>query len=319
MSKNEVPEVHPLDPVRSLWEVWPHEAYDFTPWLVKEIGMLNKALNMELEVVETEKTLPGAGRVDIYAKQANTGEVVLIENQLGTSDDSHCLRLLGYAAKAEANILVWIAGEFNPYHLSILKWLNEADTINVYAVKAQVYHVGDVLAADFQTVVEPSQSRGTISPPVEKSSNTLYAEFYRPLVARLHQGGIQKVGRGGWRGRWRSFQTGLPGAIYVTRAEDKKIQVFLSLDSRLERFRKLRENQEKINRELPGTVLWTGERNWFRIILERKDPFSLNASEAEWEVTRQWMAENLHSLRKVIQPHIDRLREDEEAVSSAHE
>ena len=313
-----MPKIHPLDPVKSLWDVWRHEAYNFTPWLGEHIGLLSKALNMELEVVETEKTLQGAGRVDIYAKQANTEEIVLIENQLGGSDDSHCLRLLGYAAKAEANILVWIAGEFTPYHLSILKWLNEADTINVYAVKAQVYRVGEVLAVDFRTVAEPPQSLNPPPPPDKKSSNTLYAEFYRPLVARLHQSGIQTVGRGGWRGRWRSFQTGLPGAIYVTRAEDKKIQVFLSLDRSQERFRKLQENKEEINGELPGTVLWTGERNWFRIIIESTDPFSLTAEQA-WEDTQQWMAENLPRLRDALQPHIDQLREDEEAMSGAQE
>lgn len=197
--------------------------------------------------------------------------------------------------------------------------MNEADTINVYAVKAQVYRVAEVLAVDFQTVAEPPQSQDTPPRFDAKSSNTLYAEFYRPLVARLHQSGIQKVGRGGWRGRWRSFQTGLPGAIYVTRAEDKKIQVFLSLDRSQERFRKLQEHREEIDSELSGTVLWTGERNWFRVILERKDPFSLNASEAEWEVTRQWMAENLRHLRNVLQPRIDQLRKDEEAVSSEQE
>ncbi len=83
MPKNEIQEIHTLDPVSSLREVWPHEAHDFTPWLVEHIGMLNKALNMELEVLEIEKTLPGAGRVDIYSRHANTGEIVLIENQLG--------------------------------------------------------------------------------------------------------------------------------------------------------------------------------------------------------------------------------------------
>ena len=196
--------------------------------------------------------------------------------------------------------------------------MNEADTINVYAVKAQVYRVGEVLAVDFRTVAEPPQSQDTLPRSDPKSSNTLYAEFYRPLVARLHQSGIQRVGRGGWRGRWRSFQTGLPGAIYVTRAEDNKIQVFLSLDRSQERFKKLQENKEKINSKLPGTVLWTGERNWFRIIIESNDPFSLIAEE-EWEVTRQWMAENLPLLRNVLQPHIEQLREDEEAASGAQE
>ncbi len=318
MPENEMPKIHPLDPVKSLWDVWRHEAYNFTPWLVEHIGLLSIALNMELEVVETEKTLQGAGRVDIYAKQANTGEIVLIENQLGKSDDSHCLRLLGYAAKAESNILVWIAGEFNSYHLSILKWLNEADTINVYAVKAQVYRVAEVLAVDFQTVVEPPQSRPTAYPSGKKSSNTLYGEFYRSLVARLRQDDIHKVGKGGWNGRWRSFQTGLPEAVYATRAEDRKIQVFLAPGSK-ERFRKLQEHKEEIDSELRGTVLWTEEGNWFRIILESNDPFSLTSIETEWEVTRQWMAKNLPRLRDVLQPYIDQLRIDEEAVSGAQE
>ena len=59
---------------------------------------------------------------------------VVIENQLEQSDDSHCLRLLGYAATAEAYILVWVAQHFTTYHRSILNWVNEADTIDVYAV-----------------------------------------------------------------------------------------------------------------------------------------------------------------------------------------
>ncbi len=227
--------------------------------------------------------------------------------------------MLGYAAKAEANILVWVAGEFAPYHLSILEWLNEADTINVYAVKVLVYRVGEVLAADFQTAVEPPQSREPPPPTDKKAANTLYAEFYRPLVARLCQSGINKVGKGGWRGRWRSFQTGLPGAVYVTRAEDRKIQVFLSLDRSQERFRKLQEHKEEINRKLSRTVLWTGERNWYRIILESNDSFGLTANEEEWEITRQWMTQNLPLLRDVLQPHIDQLREDEEAVSGTPE
>ncbi len=85
MPKDETSKIQSLDLVRSLWEVWPNEAHDFTPWLVRHIGRLNKALNMELEVVQREKTLQDAGRVDIYARQANTGENVVIENPLGSA------------------------------------------------------------------------------------------------------------------------------------------------------------------------------------------------------------------------------------------
>lgn len=321
MPEKETPEIHSLDPVGSLREAWANEAQNFTPWLVEHIGMLNKALNMELKVKKREKTLQLAGRVDIYAEQVNTKEDVVIENQLGGSDDSHCLRLLGYAAELEANILVWVAKEFTPYHLSILEWLNETDTINVYAVKVQLYRVNKVLVADFQTVVEPPQSRETASRSGKKAANTLYAEFYRPLVARLRQSGIHKVGRGGWNGRWRSFQTGLDldGVVYATRAESGKVQVFLSLGDRQERFNKLKKHQKEINsklNKLSGTVSWTEEDNWFRVILESNDPFSLTGPEAQWKDTRQWMAENLPLLREVLQSYIEKLGEGEKAASA---
>ena len=322
MPEKETPEIHPLDPVGRLWDVWAHEAHNFTPWLVEHIGMLNKALNMELEVVQREKPLPLAGRVDIYAEEANTKEKVVIENQLGRSDDSHCIRLLGYAANSEANILVWVAREFSLYHLSILEWLNETDTINVYAVKVQVYKISGKWYANFQTVAEPPQSRETASRSGKKSSPTLYAEFYRPLIEDLHQSDVHKIGKGGWNGRWRSFQTGLPGVVYATRAESGKVQVFLSLGDRQQRFNKLKKHQKEINsklNKLSGTVSWTEEDNWFRIILESKDPFSLTGPETKWKTTRQWMAQNLPLLKKALQPHINQLGEDEKAVSGAQE
>ena len=156
-----MPEIQPLKAV-SLREAWPDEARDFTPWLADNIDLLGAKLDLKLEEVEAEVTLPGAGRVDICAKQAGTDAKVVIENQLGESDDSHCLRLLGYAANAEANILVWVARAFTSYHKSILEWLNDADTIHVYAVTVQAYRVGGALAADFQTVVEPQVANGSI-------------------------------------------------------------------------------------------------------------------------------------------------------------
>ena len=179
----------------NLREAWPDEARNFTPWLADNIDLLGTKLDLALEQVQAEVTLPSAGRIDICAKQAGTGANVVIENQFGESDDSHCLRLLGYAANAEANILVWVASTFTSYHKSILKWLNDADTIHVYAVTVRAYRVGESLAADFQTVLEP-QSQPGLSRPDKKNSNTLYGEFYRPLVARLRQKGMQPLGRG---------------------------------------------------------------------------------------------------------------------------
>ena len=185
--------------------------------------------NLNFEHVETEKTLPdNAGRVDIIARQVRSGEVVVIEHQFGVSDDPHCLRLSEYAANSEAGIVIWVAEDLTPYHIRILEWLNESDDISVYAVKVTTYQIGEEFAVDFQTVVSPPESPTSTSDsePKTKTMPTLCAEFYRPIQGRFIQRGIQPIGKGGWRGRWRSFHSWLPNAHYATRAEDGKAQCF---------------------------------------------------------------------------------------------
>ncbi|WP_419940269.1 hypothetical protein [Candidatus Palauibacter sp.] len=306
-----------LKPV-SLREAWPNEARDFTPWLAQHIDQLGAKLDLRLERVRVEVTLPGAGRVDICAQQAETGAQVVIENQLGESDDSHCLRLLGYAANAEASILVWVARNFTPYHQNILEWLNEADTIHVYAVTVRAYRVGDALAANFRTVVEPPEAQQGPPSSAGKNANTLYAEFYRPLVARLRQRGVRPVGKGGWRGRWRSFETGHRGAVYGAVLHEGKARVFLSLNGsgHQQRYRTLLRHRGEIDGSVEGTVLWRegSEGAWdSRVMLGSDEAVSLTGPVEDLETARQWMADNLLSLRDAVQAHLDQVMGAEDA------
>ncbi|MDE2774049.1 MAG: DUF4268 domain-containing protein [Gemmatimonadota bacterium] len=301
-----------------LRKAWPDEARHFTPWLAKHIDLLGAKLDLKLEQVRAEVTLGDAGRVDIRAQQAGTGAKVVIENQLEESDDSHCLRLLGYAANAEASILVWVARAFTSYHKSILEWLNEADTIHVYAVTVRAYQMGEALAADFHTVIEPPQSQPEAPTPGKKSLSTLYAEFYQPLAARLRRRGVQPVGRGGWRGRWRSFQTGHAGAVYATGLDEGKTQVFLALTGtgHREKYEALLRHREQIDGKVEGTPLWEdgSDSDWeSRVILEGEKTVSLTAPEEELEAARQWMVDNMLSLREALQPHLDQVLRAEEA------
>lgn len=75
-----------LEPV-GLRTIWADEAQDFTPWLARNLDRLGAELNMDLALVGREATLPGAGRADILAKQVGSDADVVIENQLGNSDD----------------------------------------------------------------------------------------------------------------------------------------------------------------------------------------------------------------------------------------
>ena len=301
-----MPEIHSLQPV-DLREAWPNEAQDFTPWLAEHLDRLGAELNLDLEQPQKEAILPGAGRVDILAKQARTDATVVIENQLGPSDDSHLLRLLGYAANAEANILVWAAREFTDYHRRILDWLNRSDTIDVYGAVVKAYRVRDTLAADFRTVVEPPQERPGTSYPARETISTHYAEFYRPLVAQLRRSGIQPVGRGGWRGRWRSFQTGYPRIVYATGLFEGKVQLFLSLHGADQReiYHALTQHRAEIDTQLDGPAVWEPGERESTVMLE-KDA-AVTSTEENFEAVRRWMADNLLRLQAVMQPYLEKV------------
>ena len=151
-----------------------------------------------------------------------------------------------------------------------------------------------------------------LQPPKSGTNiNTLYGEFYGPLVARLRQKGVQPEERG-WRGRWRSFQTGYPGAVYGMDLGDARAKVFLSFRGagNEQRFRALLRHREEIDGKVKGTVLWLDESHgdWgTTVLLERDGAFDLTGPEEDLEATRQWMADILLALRGAVQPHLDQV------------
>ena len=305
-----MPEIYALEPV-DLRKVWPNEAQDFTPWLADHLHLLGSKLNLDLELDKVEAGLGEAGRADIIARQVGTMAKVVIENQLGKSDDSHCLRLLGYAANADANILVWVARDFSDYHRSILRWLNESDNIAVYAVAVRTYRVGEGVAADFQLMVEPAQSQtGATIASGGTTANTYYANFYRPVVARLRRSGLLPVSRGGWRGRWRSFETGYSNVIYAAMLSGGKAWAFLDFYGADKQciYRAMIQHRAEIDAELGDGLEWKQgeEQSWvgFRTEAVTSDPM-LNL-----EAVGEWIADNLLRLRTVVQPYLDQVMAD---------
>lgn len=172
---------------------------------------------------------------------------------------------------------------------------------------------GEMLAKelDIDPLALPTVPAPEVVQLASTNTQTLFAAFYRPLVEQLRRSGLEPVGKGGWRGRWRTFQTGHPDAAYGTRMSEGmsegKPMVFLRLSGpncqRL--YRALLQKREEVARDVDDNVLW--KEGEFRVELERDGEVSLSAAEADLEAARQWMAENLVALRDALQPHLDQL------------
>ena len=172
---------------------WPNEAADFTPWLEKNLSKLGDALGMDLEFQEREAPVGGYS-LDILATDVNRNRLVVIENQLESTDHDHLGKLLTYAAGKDASVVVWLTREFRDEHRQALDWLNQrtgTDT-QFFGVVVELWRIDCSRPAPyFNLVAKPNDwrkesvskatARGT-SPKGER-----YQQFFQKLIDTLRE------------------------------------------------------------------------------------------------------------------------------------
>ncbi len=109
-----------------LREVWKNEASDFTRWLEENIDILNEVLDITLSNPEREQAA-GSFSVDLVAED-QSGNTVIIENQLEKSDHDHLGKVITYLTAFDAKAAVWIVAKPRPEHVKAIAWLNEASS-----------------------------------------------------------------------------------------------------------------------------------------------------------------------------------------------
>mgnify|MGYP000103092750 FL=1 len=139
-----------------LRDVWKHEALDLTTWLQENIEILNEAIDLNISNPEIEKSA-GSFKVDIVAED-DSGNPVIIENQLEKSDHEHLGKLITYLVAMEAKTAIWIVSDPRPEHLASISWLNESSSANFYLLKLEAIKIGGSSPAPLLTlIVGPSE------------------------------------------------------------------------------------------------------------------------------------------------------------------
>lgn len=171
----------------ALRDAWPNEAQDFTPWLYGNMDYLSEALGLELEAIDIEAAVDSFS-ADIIARDAETKERVLIENQLESSDHKHLGQILTYLAGIEAKCVVWVARSFHEAHCSAIRWLNEHtdDGFKFFAVRLRVVKIGDsALAPVFEVIEQPNnweRELGSKTKAADSELGNLKLRFWRRYV-----------------------------------------------------------------------------------------------------------------------------------------
>ena len=160
-------ELGKLEKIKNLREVWPDEARDFTPWLAKEenLEILSKEIGMlNLELINTEEKI-GSFFIDILARDVDTNEKVIIENQLEITNHDHLGKLITYASGKDAKTIIWVVKDFKEEHRQAIDYLNENTItgIDFFLLKIELWKIEDSkMAPKFNIISSPNNWTKTI-------------------------------------------------------------------------------------------------------------------------------------------------------------
>lgn len=162
-----------LEKVKDLRTIWKNEAQDFTNWLAKEenLQILSDELSIDIELISTEAKT-GSFSTDILAREENTGNKIIIENQLEQTNHDHLGKIITYASGHDAKTIIWIVKEAREEHRQAIDWLNEHtdDEINIFLCRIELWKIGNSdIAAKFQIVSQPNSWTKTIKRSVDNN------------------------------------------------------------------------------------------------------------------------------------------------------
>lgn len=291
--------------------VWSHEAFQFTPWLERNIDVLNDVLDTELSGAETEQSA-GSFDVDLLAED-ESGEPVVIENQFGKSDHDHLGKLLTYFTAFEAKRAIWIVETPRPEHVRAVTWLNETQNASFYLLKMEAVCIGDSDPAPLLTmIVGPSEESREVGKKKEEWSERgkLRYRFREDLLelcnekTRLFANIAPK--RYGYIGTG-AGKTGLAFNYCVTQNKTRA-ELYIDRGSQEENdmiFRELYTSKDEIEREYGGELSWErleGKKSCR--IAKRIDRGGYRSDEEHWPAIHERMIDSMVRLQSALRPHI---------------
>lgn len=192
----------------NLRDAWYHEAHSFTPWLAEHLDVLAEVIGIPLELKGREVAVENFS-ADILARNPLDDSLVLIENQLEATNHSHLGQIMTYLAGLEAQVVIWIAAEFQEAHLSALRWLNRhAQPCAFLAVRVRVVRIGSSpLAPIFEVLVKPSPWENRLQAVADDAGPlSPLGEFRRAFWSHYlsqHPEEREYGEAGGYSNRWR--------------------------------------------------------------------------------------------------------------------
>ena len=326
--KPAIPELGQLVSV-DVRSVWAREDVHFTPWLAKpdNLALLSRILQLGPLVVEGTEVAVGSFLLDILAKDAGGGYVI-IENQFGPTDHTHLGQIMTYLAGQEgAATVVWIAERFREEHRAVVDWLNAntPETSNFFAAELEVLRIGTSPPAPwFNVVAKPNKwSRGvkqatqTASDAPTNPGQIFNIEYWNAFTDYLADRGSSF--RFKLPNKQRYAYAAVSPSLLVTNAwikpdggsNNSGLQVDLWIGGKDPKgvFKKLLEERAALETSVGETLQWE-ERPDTKGSRIAVTTWAFNCEDkSTWSQQFAWLSEHLDKMRDVFLPRVKAISE----------
>lgn len=294
-------------------DVWPHEALNFTPWLLGNVDVLSDLLGMDLVLEEAEHPVGGFS-LDLKGYDESTGDTVIVENQLEQSDHTHLGQIITYAAGTEPTTIVWVATHFRPEHRAAIDWLNQRtdEETRFFGVVIKVVQIGDSIPAPaFELAVEPNDWRKTVKTATSTPSGDhtdaqrTYREFWETTLSTIRERHPDWTRAQTSRASWVDLSTGAGESAFSMNwvREQLTCQLYFSSRDPLKnerRFSALLARRNEFEAALGTRAEWDpmDGRKGSRIVLSSS--FADIQSTDEWPAMADWLINSVVQFRAAV-------------------
>jgi hypothetical protein len=297
--------------------VWAHEALNFTRWLAmpENIQLLCNELDIEIEDIRVEEAT-GRYNADIVGIEVASKKKIIIENQLERTDHKHLGQIITYTSGLDADIVIWIAKDYNDEHKAAIDWLNRNITTGVkfFLIQIELWKIGDSLPAPkFNIVSQPNDWIRTINAAsrAEKDSPSdlklQQFEFWNQFKTYLEKENSElSTGRSAKPKHYYNIKINTSEAHLSMNflAREQQIACHLVIHKDKSIYHRIQNDRSRLETELGNDLEWESNLGIARSYVSKSmaaDP----TIEANWPSYFQWLKENGEKFQKAFRPYFN--------------
>lgn len=299
-----------------LREVWKHEALDFTKWLEENIDVLNEILDLNLASADREQAA-GTFSVDLVAED-ESGNPVVIENQLDKSDHNHLGKLITYLTAIGSKVAIWIVSDPRPEHVKAIAWLNESSGAVFYLLKVEAVRIGESAPAPLLTLITgPSEESRQVGETKKELAEryVIRHRFWTELLARAKEKTTLFAAISPGKENWIGTGAGMYGLgfNFVIRKHDVHVELYIDRGKGAEEenekiFNAIAYVQKSIDEAFGEALSWERLEGRRACRIAKRLSIGGYRDEEEWPEIQEAMIDAMIHLEKALRPHIEKLQ-----------